>query len=222
MDSNKLRIGIIGAALIIIASSVLYMIWGNITPRAVMSSSSIPEEVPYINAEGDAFKNLDMLYFENHFAKQKGKVRTLNEYYSRRAFSGAPPYIPHEVKTTMNLKFSSCLSCHENGGFSKELNAYAPVTPHPEFKNCRQCHVPMNDKNTFKGSHFTGLEAPKIGNKALLTSPPVIPHQLQLRENCAACHSGPSAPVEIRTTHPERINCRQCHVPQLTRENFSK
>ena len=43
-------------------------------------------------------------------------------------------------------------------------------------------------------------------------SPPPIPHALQMRENCLACHAGPGAVLEIRSTHPERWNCRQCHA----------
>ena len=45
-------------------------------------------------------------------------------------------------------------------------------------------------------------------------SPPTIPHTLQLRENCLACHGGAASRVEIRTSHPERPRCRQCHVPE--------
>jgi hypothetical protein len=41
-----------------------------------------------------------------------------------------------------------------------------------------------------------------------------------MRENCAACHTGPAAREEIRTTHPERIRCRQCHVPVGSRTEF--
>jgi hypothetical protein len=42
-------------------------------------------------------------------------------------------------------------------------------------------------------------------------SPPPIPHALQMRENCRACHAGPGAVSGLRTTHPERVTCRQCH-----------
>jgi cytochrome c-type protein NapB len=42
--------------------------------------------------------------------------------------------------------------------------------------------------------------------------PPPIPHDLQFRENCLACHGGPAAVAAIRTSHPERVNCRQCHL----------
>ena len=41
-----------------------------------------------------------------------------------------------------------------------------------------------------------------------------------VRANCVACHSGPAAREEIRTTHPERVRCNQCHVPVETVELF--
>ena len=69
-------------------------------------------------------------------------------------------------------------------------------------------------KKYLKNLNFKEGKAPLVGsNNALEESPPVIPHQLQMRENCLACHAGPGAPKEIRVSHPERINCRQCHVP---------
>jgi len=137
--------------------------------------------------------------------------RSLNTYYDNRAFYGAPPSIPHEVEER-NMGANSCLKCHENGGFVDKLNAYSPITPHPEKENCRQCHVPQKTKDLFVSTHWSRSKGPSVGNKALMTSPPVIPHQIQLRENCLSCHAGPSAPKEIRTSHPDRINCRQCHV----------
>ncbi len=98
-------------------------------------------------------------------------------------------------------------------GLQKSFNAYAPVTPHPELVNCRQCHVVEKTDGLFKGFTYNEVIAPKTGvNNALNGSPPVIPHQIQLHENCLSCHAGPSAPKEIRVSHPERINCRQCHV----------
>jgi cytochrome c-type protein NapB len=41
-----------------------------------------------------------------------------------------------------------------------------------------------------------------------------------MRENCAACHAGPAAREEIRTSHPERTRCRQCHVEVTARSEF--
>ena len=56
-------------------------------------------------------------------------------------------------------------------------------------------------------------ELPKRGRQAIPGGPLLIPHSLQMRENCLACHAGPQAVVEIKTSHPERQNCQQCHVP---------
>jgi hypothetical protein len=33
-----------------------------------------------------------------------------------------------------------------------------------------------------------------------------------MRENCRACHAGPGAVDVLRTTHPQRVSCRQCHA----------
>ncbi len=137
--------------------------------------------------------------------------RNLNKYYKNRAFYGGPPTIPHEV-SERSMGNKDCLKCHEHGGYVQKFNAYSPVTPHPEKINCRQCHVPQKTEQLFVASTWDKGVHPKIGNQALENSPPIIPHPIQLRENCMACHAGPSAPKEIRTTHPQRINCRQCHV----------
>lgn len=139
--------------------------------------------------------------------------RLLKSYYDNRAFHGAPPSIPHPVENDRNMGENSCLKCHQNGGYVTKFEAYAPVTPHPEMINCRQCHVPQHTKGLFKGTNFEKIAPPLVGvNNALDGSPPVIPHQIQMRENCLACHAGPSAPKEIRVSHPDRVNCRQCHV----------
>ncbi|WP_298505360.1 cytochrome C [uncultured Maribacter sp.] len=141
--------------------------------------------------------------------------RSLITYYNNRAYPGAPPSIPHEILQDGIVGGNSCLKCHENGGFVIKYNAYTPVTPHPEMTNCRQCHVESRTKTLFKGNSFYKKTPPKVGiNNALLGSPPMIPHALQMRENCLSCHAGSSAPKEIRVSHPERVNCRQCHVPK--------
>ena len=151
-------------------------------------------------------------YYKNTFEEWVPE-KTLEEYYSNRMYYGAPPHIPHPVKDEMTLGGKDCLKCHQNGGFVQKWDAYAPMAPHPEKINCRQCHVPQNTTSLFQPTNWEKEKAPSVGdNNALETSPPVIPHQLQLHENCLSCHAGPSAPKEIRVSHPERINCRQCHV----------
>ena len=164
----------------------------------------IPSEEGVFKRSKYALEYVDMPIDKNH-------ERDLNTYYKNRAFYGAPPSIPHEV-AERNMGANSCLKCHDNGGFVAKYNAYTPVTPHPEKINCRQCHVPQKTNSVFVATNWSRTKGSTIGNKALLSSPPVIPHQIQLRENCLSCHTGPSAPKEIRTTHPNRINCRQCHV----------
>ena len=139
------------------------------------------------------------------------KVRTLREFYSRRAYPGAPPVIAHTVQFDGVIN-DDCLSCHKDGGYVPELNAYTPVTPHPEMQNCRQCHVSQNTEGVFVDTEWAESMLPKRGRQAIAGGPLQIPHPLQFRENCLACHSGPHAVVEIRTSHPERENCQQCHV----------
>ncbi len=139
--------------------------------------------------------------------------RTLEQFHSRRAYPGAPPVIPHPLFEDRSFGGKSCLACHRDGGYVPPFKAYAPVTPHPDLVNCRQCHVPQPEKALFRGSDWTRVSGPPIDQEALPAGPPPIPHTLQLRENCVACHGGPGAVAEIRSPHPERANCRQCHVP---------
>lgn len=149
-------------------------------------------------------------------------TRTLAQFYERRAYPGAPPVIPHELESEQGIGAKVCLSCHENGGYVPKFNAFAPVVPHPEFVNCRQCHVPTATPSVFRTSSFRPRERPAIGLSAMPDSPPMMPHDLQMRDNCLACHAGPAAPQEIRVTHPERSNCRQCHLPLVNPDVWTR
>ena len=167
----------------------------------------IPSEKKVFERSEYALDYLNMPQDENH-------QRTLATYYNNRAYPGAPPSIPHSVKEKLGMGGNVCLQCHQNGGFVQKFNAYAPVTPHPEMVNCKQCHVEQLTDSDFMTTDFYKKPAPKVGvNNALPGSPPVMPHQLQMRENCLACHAGPAAVKELWVDHPERVNCRQCHVP---------
>lgn len=170
-------------------------------------------EVGYIPGEAAMFEREAFALAYKNMPQDETHQRNLAGYYKNRAFHGAPPSIPHPVEDERSMGGKSCLKCHQNGGYVDKWEAYAPVVPHPEKINCRQCHVAQNTESLFKKSNWA-LEEPNFAGKnaALDGSPPVIPHQLQLHENCLSCHAGPAAPVEIRVSHPERINCRQCHV----------
>ncbi len=147
------------------------------------------------------------------------KVRTLQEFYSRRAYAGAPPIIPHAVEND-GLISDGCLNCHQEGGYVPEYNAYTPITPHPEMGNCRQCHVLQVSAGLFVETEWTQPDLPPRGRQAIPGGPLEIPHSLQFRENCLACHAGPQAIIEIRSSHPERTNCLQCHVVGDNMQSF--
>lgn len=144
--------------------------------------------------------------------------RTLNEYYELRQYPGSPPRIPHDVPYSFAGDELKCLSCHERGGYDANLDAYAPVTPHPEYESCAQCHVPQRTEKLFVETEWQSIAPPKLGQSEMGGSPPPIPHSLLIREDCIACHTGPAAVAEIRVEHASRGNCRQCHVPMIATE----
>lgn len=147
--------------------------------------------------------------------------RSMKDYYKNRAYPGAPPMITHPLISEKGIGGKNCLQCHQNGGYVNQFKAFAPVTPHPDWINCRQCHVPQKDNSLFENTDWEKPSPPTLGYQALSTSPVVMPHGIQYRENCLSCHAGPGAPKEIRVTHPERINCKQCHVPYQSAKSFS-
>ncbi len=124
-----------------------------------------------------------------------------------RYYAYAPPFIPHEVVN------NECLDCHAQGMVVEGFTA--KVTPHPELVNCQQCHIRADDKiKTFRRNTFVGLAEPKALPRPQPAGPPLIPHRLFMRENCLICHHDRSRKEIIQTTHPQRLNCQQCHVPQ--------
>jgi nitrate reductase cytochrome c-type subunit len=148
--------------------------------------------------------------------KKRKYERKLSTYYERRAFHGAPPTIPHAVVNKKGKKMK-CLSCHKKDRYVPKFKAYVPLSPHKEFKSCQQCHVVANKKNGLfaKGINWESYNPPKTNRSELPGAPMTIPHSFQMRESCHKCHAGPSALKEIRTKHPERLNCRQCHMNQV-------
>lgn len=187
-------------------------------PAGVPTAGLLHPEV--IAGEAETFQMMpDALGYTKSVDAPQGK-RTLDAFHHLRAFPGAPPVIPHELLEDKSMGAGNCLACHRAGGYVPVFKAYAPVTPHPKLENCRQCHVPQQKVPAFVASTFERTPAPEIDGQQLAGGPPPIPHTLQLRENCLACHAGPAAVAKIRTPHPERVNCRQCHVPQETNEVF--
>lgn len=130
----------------------------------------------------------------------------------RRAFDGSPPVIPHQ---SLGAK---CEVCHTEKGSAVPGMAFAPANPHGNvgsLQNCRQCHLFQQADDLFAETEFQPLPVKmEAGSRLFPGAPPTIPHSLQMRNNCLACHAGPTARPEIRCSHPERTNCVQCHVVQ--------
>jgi cytochrome c-type protein NapB len=205
------------AAVMIAVIGVLLVLRGAVEPA---SSAALPERsergrLALIDAEASVFQWPAMP--EN--PKRRGRTgRTLAQFHSRRAYPGAPPEIPHKAARDMVRDAPDCLGCHLRGGYVSAYEAYAPLTPHPQWLSCRQCHVPRLETQLFVETRWRAAAWPVLNQREMPGAPPAIPHDLRMRGPCLACHGGPAAVREIATSHPDRINCRQCHVP-LVEEN---
>lgn len=139
------------------------------------------------------------------------KARALAERSVLRAFNGAPPTVPHAVAT---MPDAACRGCHDAGLVIGDSRAPSP--PHGLFVNCSQCHVAelveFGEPTPLAETTFVGLPAPTEGLRAWPGAPPEIPHSTHMRENCLACH-GVLGKTGLRTTHPWRQSCLQCHAP---------
>ncbi len=133
---------------------------------------------------------------------------------SRRAYSGAPPMIPHPVENTND---AACYACHSGGVQIGDLKA--SVMSHGFLANCVQCHAspppaPFQSADGSVESDFVGLAAPKEGTRSYPGAPPTIPHSTWMRDNCNACHGWSG----MEEKHPFRTNCVQCHASSATLE----
>lgn len=209
-------------------------------PVAADLPDSLPSPAEPIAAEAQVFRAKwgFVAAAPDARTRPEARARTLAIYHRLRAYPGAPPRVPHGL-TEEEYRTTRCNVCHERGGYATRFGAYAPVTPHPENTQCLQCHVPeamsvgvllprMRGQMVCRQCHvdpdrkppslvsldWVPAPWPTLGGAAMPGSPPVINHTLQLRGDCLACHAGPGAVRELRTPHPERGNCRQCHVPQ--------
>lgn len=138
------------------------------------------------------------------------KQEALRQRGENRAFNGAPPTVPHPIQQRSD---QSCLACHQHGVKMETLRI--PQMSHPLLTNCTQCHVPSGSvlmtSTDAVANDFLGRPAPDGGHRAFAGAPPVIPHSAWMRQNCNSCH-GPAGLQGIRTTHPWRKNCTQCHA----------
>ncbi len=139
------------------------------------------------------------------------KSAALDQRSRNRAFNGSPPTIPHPIEQRSD---KSCVACHSQGVRTESLRI--PRMSHQFLANCTQCHIESNPRHMvaveFRENGFAGLAAPTGGPRAFEGAPPQIPHTTWMRVDCLSCH-GDGGQRGIRTTHPWRMNCQQCHTP---------
>lgn len=160
----------------------------------------------------DLKPKLDPLAEVKITSEQKSFALALRD--QNRAFNGAPPTVPHPVD---QMSSQACAACHTVGFKTETLRI--PKMSHQFLENCTQCHVENSPKHMqaslFRENSFVGLPAPDGGPRAFDGAPPQIPHSTWMRVNCMSCH-GFAGQQGIRTTHPWRQNCQQCHAPSST------
>ncbi len=176
-----------------------------------------PQSTEFDQRGGAVFTDYDRI--TRDYLEGTSTERTLSEYYSRRQYPGSPPFIPHKLEDNKDNKMV-CLACHEKGGWTEDLKRNTPLTPHPQNTSCMQCHVKPETEELFVVNNWMSVPPPRLGRSYLPGSPPPVPHDLQLRGECMACHVGPGAVTTIRVEHPSRGNCRQCHVRPLYTKPF--
>jgi len=214
MEKPKQKVGklfLVFAGICIVALPLVVLVAMSFDPEEP-ETAVIVSQGNHFDENGEAiFINYDQL--AKDYIEGTSTERTLSEYYSRRKYPGSPPYIPHRVEEA-DLAPVECLTCHAKGGWTEVLKRHTPITPHPEQIACRQCHVMITDAKLFVDINWMSISPPRLGRSDLPGAPPPIPHQLQNRGNCIACHVGPGTVAAIRVEHPSRGNCRQCHVPE--------
>jgi nitrate reductase (cytochrome), electron transfer subunit len=153
---------------------------------------------------------------------EAARVAALEARAALRAYDGAPPTIPHPVAP---LGAPACLACHGTG---LEIDGRrAPRMSHALHASCTQCHVPADSPLPFAeaGPEAIPLGDPFVGHAfgrgepATPGAPAPIPHPVQMRTDCLSCH-GVLGREGIRTTHPWRESCTQCHAPSGILDGF--
>lgn len=141
------------------------------------------------------------------------RQNALEKRKERRAFSSAPPTIPHPVSQNSGTE---CRSCHEHGAVIG--TRVAPQMSHPLMTMCTQCHVPetsifatADSAAATVASDFEALETGAPTYQYGPETPPQVPHSKWMRQECASCH-GPLGHPGLQTAHPDRQSCEQCHT----------
>ena len=131
------------------------------------------------------------------------------------AQGGGPPLIPHPLDSA----HTDCVTCHSTG------LAGAPKYPadHTGRTNdmCRMCHQPGSASTSGSPTAApVGAGTPQPTTNPA-GGPPKIPHPLQNRDNCLACHqTGVGGAPKVPADHAGRTidMCQGCHQPATASE----
>ena len=198
--------------------------------RAILSTQDVPVAVSYAKqdwlrdgANAGWINDLTRLAQPDHPAPVPTNVSAadrrlvLQQRAERRAYDGAPPVVPHPIAQDSS---AACLACHQGGLLVRDR--IAPKMSHALFTGCTQCHVPAGGSSAptaefalldpIAENTFAAAPAPAKGNRAWPEAPPTVPHSTHMRSDCMSCH-GPTGLFALRTPHPERQACTQCHAP---------
>ena len=222
MENPKQKVGkifLIFAGLCILVLPLIVFTAFSSEPQEMEASVADTQDMDFDEKGQAVFASYDQI--SKDYLEGTSTGRTLEEYYSLRQYPGSPPFIPHKVEEP-DLAPIECLTCHARGGWTEELKKNTPITPHPEQESCRQCHITVTEANLFVETDWMSVAPPLLGRAALPGAPLPIPHDIQMRGNCIACHVGPGAVATIRVEHPSRGNCRQCHLPETNAEPFRR
>lgn len=145
--------------------------------------------------------------------RDAARAKSLEHRAWRRSFEGAPPVMPHSASFGEGTK--DCLDCHTTGMTIGDRVAY-PMS-HAPLVGCTQCHIESTNRElpppavTIANS-FEGMR-PSVERASVPHGMPrPIPHSIKMRNRCLACHGEFGYPG-LRTSHPERALCVQCHLP---------
>jgi cytochrome c-type protein NapB len=151
--------------------------------------------------------------FEPVTQTEEDRRRALESRRAHRAYEGAPPMIPHAID---QQALPACLACHGQGLVI--AGKTAPRMSHQAYASCTQCHAveadprPLQEPVPVLANTFVGLESWGRGERAWPGAPPTMPHPSHMRTECTSCH-GTGGRVGLRSTHPYRQSCNQCHPP---------
>jgi cytochrome c-type protein NapB len=195
---DRSRYFLIGLAVLLMAALVAVVgqsLTAGREPARVMPVVAAP--TPTLPTEAGMYARVARAAEYASMPTEPNRARTLAVYYARRAYPGAPPAIPHPVDEREAFG-KACLSCHGSGGWVAALRGLragarriprclvprSATCPHPggAGRGARPCAVRQR---------LADLRAAAAQRSAMSGSPPPIPHALQMRENCRACHAGP-------------------------------